>query len=161
MLTAIYHLFPPTIHPMVIHFTIAITYLAGLAGLAGLIFRRDSFFSRAYFFLLILAILATIAAGVAGVISEYYDVIPQSVMAELSTHKKFGELTGVLLVIATGAQWLLQRKNEKVSVISFLFTVGAVITVSIAGFIGGDMVYYHGLGIHAVGTQVTGLTAHK
>ncbi|RIV17762.1 DUF2231 domain-containing protein [Alicyclobacillaceae bacterium I2511] len=146
-MTALYHLFPPTIHPMVIHFTIAIIYLAALAGLAGLIFRRDGFYVRLFLTLLVLAIAATLAAGVAGVISESYDTISPAVAKILSVHKNFGELTGVLVVIATMFQWFAQGKR-RVSKLAFLFSLAAVVTVSITGFLGGSMVYNHGLGVH-------------
>lgn len=148
MLATLYHLFPPTIHPMVIHFTIAIIYLTGLAGFIGLFWRRDDFFSKLYFMLLILSIIATIAAGVAGVISEYY-VNPQAngVAGTLAIHKRDGELTGVLLVISFGLQVFLARL-QKVSFLSFIVTLGAMAMVSVTGFIGGSMVYDHGLGVH-------------
>jgi len=71
-LTSLYHLFPATIHPMVVHFTIAVNFLASFIGLIGVFRRKDSWFSRGFFYLLILSILETIAAGVAGVISESY-----------------------------------------------------------------------------------------
>ncbi len=146
-MTTLYHLFPPTIHPMVIHFTIAIIYLAALAGLAGLIFRRDFFYVRLFFSLLVLAILATLAAGVAGVISESYDTISPAVARILSVHKTLGELTGVLVVIATMFQFFTYGKH-RVSKLAFLFSLIAVVTVSITGFLGGSMVYDHGLGVH-------------
>ena len=61
----LYSLFPATIHPMVVHFTISIIYLAGLAELIAFIWK-DKFFEKAGFILLGLGVLATIAAGVAG-----------------------------------------------------------------------------------------------
>lgn len=148
MLTSLYHLFPPTIHPMVIHFTIAITYLAALAGVTGLILRRDPFFTRAFFILLVLGVLATLAAGIAGVISEYYVHVSPTVAAILEQHKKWGELTGVLLVISTAIQAITRLKSAKVSLLAVIVCLGAVVTVSLAGFLGGDMVYHHGLGTH-------------
>ncbi|MCF8565796.1 DUF2231 domain-containing protein [Alicyclobacillus tolerans] len=147
-MTFLYHLFPPTIHPMVIHFTIAIIYLTTLAGITGLIFKKDKFYTRAFFILIGLSILATMAAGVAGVISEFYlTTIPHGVNAMLHAHKRDGELTGVLLVVAFAAQWMGYRKG-RVSLAAFAFCVLATAMVSVTGFIGGSMVYDHGLGVH-------------
>ena len=143
----IYHLFPPTIHPMVIHFTIAIIYLTTLAGLVGLFVKRDGFYPKAFFLLLTLSILATLAAGVAGVVSESYVAVPNNVRAMLETHKKYGELTGVILVLAWGLQWLFGRKKSKVVFSALILCLVATVLVSITGFIGGSMVYDHGLGI--------------
>ncbi|GGJ10536.1 hypothetical protein GCM10010885_19680 [Alicyclobacillus cellulosilyticus] len=149
-MNALVHLFPPTIHPMVVHFTIAITYLAALAGFAGLIRRKERTWAQAFWVLLWLGILATLAAGLAGVVSESYVQVPYKIESMLHHHKQYGELTGVLLVLAAIVQWFAQRRSGRISWLAFLLTVAAVVTVSIAGYLGGDMVYDHGLGVHTV-----------
>ena len=147
-MSMLYHLFPPTIHPMVIHFTISIIYLTTLAGLVGLFVKKDGFYPKVFFILLTLSILATLAAGVAGVISESYVTVSGQVASMLETHKHYGELTGVVLVIAWAVQWLAQRKQWRVSLLAFGLCILATVLVSIAGFIGGSMVYDHGVGVH-------------
>lgn len=150
MVSAIIHLFPATIHPMVVHFTIAIIYLAGLAGLAGLIFRKDKMYPRVFLILLGLAILATLAAGVAGVISESYAHITPTVARILATHKKYGEITGVIVVIGfllQGWKWWNKGEDAKVSLPAFFFAIVAVVMVSLTGHLGGLMVYHHALGV--------------
>lgn len=145
----LYRLLPPTIHPMVVHFTISVIYLAALAGLAGLLFRTQrAFFSLAFLWLLLLSILATLAAGVAGVVSESYVHVSGVVGPMLHNHKEYGELTGVLVVISFILQWLRQRKSAQVSWLAFIVCLIAVVTVSLAGYLGGSMVYDHGLGVH-------------
>ena len=146
-MSTLYHLFPPTIHPMVIHFTIAIIYLTTLAGLIGLFVKKDGFYPKVFFLLLTLSIVATLAAGVAGVISEYYVSVSGTVANMLETHKNYGEFTGVLLVFAWGLQWLAQRKGARVSTAALGLCVAATVLVSITGFLGGSMVYDHGLGV--------------
>lgn len=149
MLTSLYHLFPATIHPMVVHFTIAINFLTSLAGLVGLFRRKDKLFSRSFFYLLILSILATIAAGVAGVISEYYiSHIPSGAQHIFPAHRRDGELTGVFLVLAFLAQLFFGKVTKRVSVIAFLLCVVSTVLVSMAGHLGGTMVYSFGLGVH-------------
>lgn len=150
-LSSLFHLFPSTIHPMVVHFTIAIVFLAGVAGIVGMMWRAGGFFPKLYMLMLFLAILATIAAGVAGVISEsYLKTIPNGVGHILSTHKFYGELTGVSLVISFVLQawrWWNRKPAWSVSGLSLLFSIVAVILVSMAGHLGGTMVYDHGLGV--------------
>ncbi|WDL99502.1 DUF2231 domain-containing protein [Alicyclobacillus sp. ALC3] len=131
---------------MVIHFTISIIYLAGLFGLVGLFRRREKFWVKAFVLFLFLGIVATIAAGVAGVISESYDTIPRAVMPMLQAHKHDGEVTGVFVVLALFAQIFFGRV-QKVSWIGWLLSMVAVILVTITGHLGGTMVYQHGLGV--------------
>lgn len=148
-MTSIYHLFPSTIHPMVVHFTIAINYLTTLVGFIGLFRRKDPLFGRAFFYLLILSILATIAAGAAGVISEsYLSHIPSGAQKILPTHREYGELTGVFLVLSFLAQLIFGKVTRRVSSIAFLICVVSTIFVSLAGHLGGTMVYSYGLGVH-------------
>ncbi len=154
----IYRLFPATIHPMVVHFTIAILYLAVLAEIIAYFRRKDAFYERAGFILLGLGVLATIAAGVAGSISETYDRITPAVAAMLATHRFYGELTGVLFLIA----WVIRlvtryRKSPaRVSLIALLISLVALGFLSYVGYLGGTMVYDHGLGI-----AVKGLGRHS
>ncbi|WAH36907.1 DUF2231 domain-containing protein [Alicyclobacillus dauci] len=149
MLTSLYHLFPRTIHPMVVHFTIAVNFLTSFVGIIGLFRRNDKMFSRGFFYLLILSILSTIAAGVAGAISEYYIAhIPGAVQPMLHDHKRDGELTGVFLVLSFVAQFFFGKRTAKVSVIAFVLCVISTVLVSVAGHLGGSMVYNSGLGVH-------------
>lgn len=146
-MASLYHLFPATIHPMVVHFTIAIIYLAFFAGLAAVIRKNDAFFLKAFIILLGLGIVATLAAGVAGVISESSVHLTPSTAAQLSVHKRDGELTGVFIVIAFAFQWIGQLK-KKVSYVALLFSLISTVLVSITGHLGGTLVYLHGLGVH-------------
>jgi uncharacterized membrane protein len=150
----LYHLFPPTIHPMVVHFTIAIPYIAILIGFIGLFMRNRELYAKGFLFMLFLSILATIAAGAAGVVSEYYVHVPHPVDHMLEDHKNYGEMTGILLVISFVLQWLFGYRKRKVSVIALIFAILATITVSLAGYVGGSMVYDHGLGVQGSGTTV-------
>ncbi|KRW91779.1 hypothetical protein SD51_07465 [Alicyclobacillus tengchongensis] len=141
-------MFPATIHPMVVHFTIAITYLATLAGLIGLIRRKSDFWPTSFLYLLGLGILATIAAGVAGVISEsYIRHISPTVAPMFHRHKEYGVLTGVALIIAFVAQWLLGLRKQRVAMIGFIASLVATVLVSLAGHLGGTLVYHDAFGI--------------
>lgn len=108
------HLLPPTIHPMVVHFSIAAVYFAAVAGSLGFIFR-SSLYSRLFFALLCMSIFATLATGLAGVVSESYVHASGEVQRILESHKFYGELTGVLLVASTTLQWVAQHRARRVS----------------------------------------------
>ena len=156
MLTALYHLFPSTIHPMVIHFTIAINFLATLIGLIGFFRKRDPFYERMYIWLLVLSILATLAAGFTGVISAYYAQVPANLSPMFETHQHMGELTGIALVIAFLFQWFYRHNKKQVAALALVFSIIATILVSITGHLGGTMVYSHGLGVHVSQSQSNG-----
>lgn len=135
---------------MVVHFTIAINYLCSLVGIIGAFRRKDSFWGKSFFYLLILSILATIAAGAAGVISEsYLTNYPSGVHPMFHQHTKYGELTGVLLVVSFVIQLysLARQKQYRVTLLALVFCLAATVTVSIAGHLGGTMVYHFGLGV--------------
>ncbi|MCL6445748.1 MAG: DUF2231 domain-containing protein [Alicyclobacillus sp.] len=140
------HLFPPTIHPIVVHFSIAAVYFAALAGAAGLLFRQP-FYARSFFLLLCLSILATLATGIAGVISESYVHATAQVQRVLHTHKMYGEVTGVLLVMSAFLQGRTPHRRRRVSWAAFVVCLAAAVTISLAGYLGGSMVYEYGLGV--------------
>ncbi len=151
MLTQLEHLFPSTIHPMVVHFTIAIVYLAGLTGIVSLLYRKSDFFVKAFWFLIVLSFLATIAAGAAGVISESYLTHSSSGAQHiLHDHKQDGILTGVFVSLALLLQsWTCYRTriHMKPSRIAVGAMIIAVIFVSLAGHLGGTAVYHFGVGV--------------
>lgn len=158
MLIAIYHLFPSTIHPMVIHFTIAINIVAALIGVIGYFKKKDPFYERMFMWLLVLSILSTLAAGFTGIISESYANVTTTLAPMLETHQRFGELTGIALVIAFVFQWYFRRNKKQVATLALVFSIIAAILVSITGHIGGTMVYSHGLGIHVSQNQPSNST---
>ncbi|WP_367306178.1 DUF2231 domain-containing protein [Alicyclobacillus acidocaldarius] len=143
------HLLPSTIHPMVVHFTIAVAYLAGTAGLTGAV-RQTPFWSRTFLYLLLLGILATASAAVAGVVSESYLArIPDQVAPMLHTHKEDGLWTGVFQVVAAALQLALGTRRGRVSWLAAASAILACVFVTLAGHLGGTMVYQYGLGVKA------------
>ncbi|SIS66429.1 DUF2231 domain-containing protein [Alicyclobacillus vulcanalis] len=149
MLTSLEHLLPSTIHPMVVHFTIAVAYLAGVSGLVGGV-RQTPFWSRAFLYLLLLGLVATGAAAVAGVVSEsYLPRIPQAVAPMLHTHKEDALFTAVFQVVALALQLALGTRRQRVSWLAVISTLLACAFVTLAGHLGGTMVYHYGLGVKA------------
>jgi uncharacterized membrane protein len=152
-MTSLYHLFPPTIHPMVVHFTIAIVYLAGLAGVISLFYRKSDFPAKSFLILLILSFLAVGAAGVAGAISgSYLSHVPATSAHMLHSHKDYGEMTGIFVTAALVLQgWRFWKNPQRIqpSVLAVICSIIAVVMVTIAGHLGGTLVYTHGLGVHS------------
>lgn len=156
-------LLPPTIHPMIVHFPIALLYITIAVDILMWLAPPDPsrFFPRASFWLLTLSCMAIIAAMVAGIISEQSIHLTPQTSAMLSAHQHYAILTGLF----AGAAWLLRvfgrysraerggwsilgTGRGRQSPLATLFVAGAVVFVSITGSVGGSMVYNHGLGVH-------------
>lgn len=157
---------PPTIHPMVVHFPIALLWLTALVDVLAVFGGRgktDRFLDRAGFWLLTLSGAAIVAAGAAGVISEHAAHPSPATRSLLSAHQRDAVLTGFFALIA----WLLQIWTRfkgggigwtvpifaggRVSLWVLIFVLAATVMVSITGSIGGSMVYDHCLGIAGCG----------
>lgn len=155
---------PPTIHPMVVHFPIALAYLLILVeGIA--ILSKDRWWERAGFGLLTLEIFALLAAMVAGIVSSSAITLNPTTAPLLAAHKRDAVLTG----LAFGALWIwrsgllfpggstssrgvagLIARRRRPGLLSFALLLLGVAMVSITGSLGGNMVYNHGLGVHAL-----------
>ena len=163
-------IFPPTIHPMLVHFPIALLYLALLADVLSRLFRpEDHFFDRTSFWLLILGLLGGVAAAAGGVISEQFVRWTPVTVSLLSAHQRDAVLTGVLGLSTLGARFLARYPSSRsssrgpirawsfartgrgrASWLATLLLIAAVAMITLTASIGGTMVYQYGVGIHHV-----------
>lgn len=158
--------FPPTIHPMIVHFPIALLYLTLLADIAAYLSSRqqDRFFERMGFLTLSLSLMAIVAAGAAGLISEHFVHWTPTTQAMLSAHQRDAVLTGIFALAAWTLRWFSQYPTQpstpegprrqwfvsgrgRLTLWSTACVLGAVVMVSITGAIGGTMVYGYGAGV--------------
>ncbi len=159
------HLFPHTIHPMLVHFPIVLLYLALLVEIIQFATknRRDRFFDRASFWILTLSLFALVATALAGILAEQYVQFTATTTAMLSAHQRDAVLTGVFALAAWVVRfvskypvrevkgreqgWSLFRTGRgRSSLLATILLLGAVIMVSITGSLGGSMVYHYGVG---------------
>ncbi len=138
-----------TLHPMIVHFPIALFFTAALFEALYLVYRKD-WLRNAGLILLTLAILSGVAAGIAGVISEHYlPHLPLSDLKLINTHKNFAELS----VFVYGLAWLLRVLTGKrgprgaLAALYILLIVLGLGLISYTGFLGGGLVYVHGIGV--------------
>lgn len=163
------HIFPPVIHPMLVHFPIVLLYGSVLTGLLGLVWQApDRFLDRSSFWLLVLGFIAGVAAAATGVLAEQWVSWTPTTIALLTTHQVYAVLTGVFTLLAILSRllarypkshqgpsgWSLGRSGRgRQTILSTVFTIAAVAMITLTASIGGTMVYQYGVGVH-------GLTFH-
>ena len=163
--------FPRTIHPMVLHFPIALLYLAVLIEIFRyLVGREQNFLQRAGFWVLTLSLFAIAAAAATGVLSEHYVRWTPQTAAMLSKHQTFAVLTGLfaflswvvrLLSKTKPGQWsVLGRGQGRATILSSLLLVAATAMITITGSLGGSMVYHYGVGTPPTLIQKGTLPSH-
>jgi uncharacterized membrane protein len=169
-------IFPPVIHPMLVHFPIVLLYGSVLTGLLGLLWRTpDRFFDRSSFWLLVLGLIAGIAASAAGVISEQFVKWTPTTSALLSAHQTYAVLTGLFTILALISRliaryprggdsrraWSLGKTGRgRQTLLSMIFSIAAVVMITMGASIGGTMVYQYGVGVHGVSYHTPSWLAH-
>jgi len=136
------------LHPMVVHFPIAIIIVGFLADLGSMVFTKEKCLSRMGFYLEILGMLAAIVAfgtgyfltsemeGEAGIVRNH--------------HELFATLTLITIIVACLFRILLVYLNKEETKLKYaamgLFLL-AVVFVGITGYIGGNLVMNYMIGI--------------
>lgn len=155
-------LLPPDIHPMVVHFPIALLYITAVVEVAALLIRDpERFWQRVGFLGLTAACFFTLLTMTLGFVSEQSVHFSPALAVLLRRHQRFAILTG----LTEGAAWVLQicTRFRRRSGWSFLGTgrgratwLSATLVALAATFItltarlGGKMVYDYGAGVLGV-----------
>jgi uncharacterized membrane protein len=130
------------LHPMLVHFPIALVIFGFLAELASLFFKKEAWLSKAGFYLLVLGTLSALTAWFTG--TFFTSPMSDSAGEIKSTHALFAWLTLGSLIAASVFSILLQarnRENTNLKWIAFALYALAAVFVSITGFYGGTLVY--------------------
>lgn len=130
------------LHPMLVHFPIALAIVGFVFELAYLLFKGEICLSKAGTYLLI---LATVAAGVAWLSGYFLTGEMAGTAGEVKeSHELIATIT-TLLLISTSVIRLFMLKtgnpNSPAKWFSFALYGLAAIGVSITGFLGGSLVY--------------------
>jgi uncharacterized membrane protein len=137
------------IHPMIVHFPIALLIVGFLAELIAVITKKE-FFSKASFYLLIL--------GTAGVITAYFtghaagEGISESGMLKSALESHEGAATIALWVIVAAALFrivivFLKKDKGILKSAAFLLLLIGVLSIARTGYYGGELVYKHAAGV--------------
>jgi len=136
------------LHPLLVHFPIALVIFGFLAELAFLFFKKETSLSKMGYYLLIVGTLAAILAWLTG---NFFTSEMDGAAGKIrETHELFATITlGFLLVtsVLRTALLILKNENPTLKIISFLFYGLAAVSVSITGYLGGTLVYNYMLGL--------------
>ena len=133
------------LHPMIVHFPIALFVCALIFEILSLAFKKESFHHTAIN-LFVFAVLAAPFGVLTGLEeAEEHHLVSHPV---LNLHKVFAFSTMIFSALSLLFLWFLKKKNS----LSFrpIFLVCLIVTVSfvsIAAYNGGRLVYDYGIGI--------------
>jgi len=130
------------LHPMLVHFPIALVAFGFLAELASIYYKKEVCLSRLGFYLLIIGTLSALAAWLTGTLFTAEMAGAAGDIKE--THETFALITLGLLIAASVLRIVFQAKKNadpRLKWAAFAFYGMAAISVSITGFFGGTLVY--------------------
>jgi uncharacterized membrane protein len=141
---------PPNIHPLLVHFPIALLLASVVLSWADLLWKGKNF-ERAAWYTLLLGLTGTVVTVATGLIAAQ-DVPPGSpAQATLNTHR----LLGVATFVVFGLQAICAWRNKGVyspgkrALHTAIQLVGVALIVTV-GFFGGELVYTYGVGVAAL-----------
>lgn len=130
------------LHPMLVHFPIALVFFGFIADLASLYFKKEACLSKLGFYLLIVGTLSALAALLTGVF--FTSEMTGSAGEIQETHELFAWITvGLLIATSILRIFLMIKDKERTNFkwVAFVLYGLAAISVSVTGFYGGTLVY--------------------
>ena len=129
------------LHPMVVHFPIAIIMVGFLADLASLLFKKEKCLSTMGFYLEVLGVLAAIVAFGTGYFLT--GEVPEEAGPLREQHELFATLTLVTIILAAFFRILivyLKKEETNLKYVAMGIFFFAFVFVGITGFLGGLLV---------------------
>jgi len=130
------------IHPMLVHFPIALIVIGFGMALAALFIKKEICLPKAGYYLLIIGTLAAVCTWLSG--SLFTEEMQGSAGEIREKHELMATITVCLLVATSILQCILEiRKleNKKLQWLAFTLYGLATISVILTGFFGGTLVY--------------------
>jgi uncharacterized membrane protein len=131
------------LHPMVVHFPIALITIGFLSDVFSLFFKNEKCLSKTGFYLMVIGALSAIAAWATGQI--FTSEPTQGAIVDIFEKHETGALiTMILIVIGSAFRiWLVMKKKEETQLkwIAFGLYLLAFAAVTFTGFMGGTMVF--------------------
>jgi uncharacterized membrane protein len=137
------------LHPMIVHFPIALITVGFLADVVFLFFRNEKCLSKTGFYLMVLGTLAAVAAWATG---QLFTNEPSQgeIVKVFERHETGALITMILMIIGAALRiYLVAGKKEETNLkwVVFGFYLLAFLAVTFTGFMGGTMVYNYMLAL--------------
>ena len=130
------------LHPMLVHFPIALITFGFLAELAFLFFRKEISLTKTGYYLLMAGLLT---GGLSWLTGNFFTPDMSGKLGEIKEiHALFATITVVLVLLTSIMRtYILVQKNENSNLkgVAFILYALATISVGITGFLGGELVY--------------------
>ncbi len=137
------------LHPMIVHFPIALIIVGFLADLIGVIWKKD-FFSKVGFYLLILGTLGVVAAYFSGNLAGGGITEAGPLKEALETHEEAAQLSLWLMIgvaVIRIALLLFKKYSGSLQWVAILLFFLGVLSIARTGFYGGELVFKHAAGV--------------
>lgn len=145
------------IHPLVIHFPIALLLLYVALEISGIIFNKEEILRGAYV-ILILGVIASLVAVLTG--NQAEELAERTISSQfkfpeeiLENHEWYATLTVWYFVFVLILRTFLVVKKKFAGRIRYIFIIFAlvgVIWIYLTATVGGDLVYKYGLGTELI-----------
>lgn len=131
------------LHPMIVHFPIALITIGFLADIFYLFFRKEKFLSKIGFYLMILGALSALAAWATG---QLFTNEPSSgaILEVFKKHQTGALITMILMIAGASFRIYLVAKKKEETNLKWIFLgvyLLAFSSVTFTGLMGGTMVY--------------------
>ena len=137
------------LHPMIVHFPIALIIVGFLADLAGAIWKKE-FFSKVGFYLLILGTLGAVAAYFSGNLAGGGITEAGTLKQALETHEEAAELSLWLMIgvaVLRIALTITKRYKGGLQWVAVVLFFLGVLSIARTGYYGGELVFKHAAGV--------------
>jgi uncharacterized membrane protein len=137
------------LHPMIVHFPIALLFVGFLSDAIGLISKKE-FFIRAGFYLLILGTIGVVSAYLSGNYAGEGVSEAGALKQALETHEDAATISLWIMVgtaLVRIAMVVLKKYTGIYRWIAFVIFFLGVLSIARTGFYGGELVYKHAAGV--------------
>ncbi len=137
------------IHPMIVHFPIALLIVGFIAEFINVAFKKE-FFGKAGLYLLILGTLGVIAAYISGNIAGDGLTEAGALKNAIETHEEAAVVSLWLMIIASVlriAFVLIKKYEGAFKWIALLLFFAGVLSIARTGYYGGELVFKHAAGV--------------
>jgi uncharacterized membrane protein len=138
---------PANIHPLLVHFPIALLLTSVALSWAGLLWKGKGL-EQAAWYTLLLGLAGTVVTLITGLIAAQSVPIDSPAQATLNTHKFFGIATFVIFGLQAMCAWRNKgRYSPGKRILHTAIQLGGVALIVAVGFFGGELVFTYGIGV--------------